>query len=289
MKKVSIITVNYNDAVGLRATAESIVCQARYEEIEWIVIDGGSNDGSVDVIHEYADKISYWVSEPDGGIYHAMNKGIAQASGEYLLFRNSGDMMYSSDVIAKFIDHESFGRVDYCSGLNEIHDQKGWFRDSHAPEKVTLATFFRQGVSHPATFIRRTRFESCQYDEKLRIASDMKFFFIDLVLKNASYAVLPFCVCRFSYGGISTSYQLSTTEVNTYLQENLHPRVYADYTRLFRNNPKCEQVLINLIFNRTWELKLVSILASLVCYPRYAWKCCKNKWRRFMVQMGIGR
>lgn len=87
--KYSIITINYNNADGLRRTIESVVNQT-YKDIEYIIIDGGSTDGSVDVIKEYGSQIDYWVSEPDKGIYNAMNKGILQAHGEYLNFMNSG-------------------------------------------------------------------------------------------------------------------------------------------------------------------------------------------------------
>jgi glycosyltransferase involved in cell wall biosynthesis len=88
--KLSVITINYNNAIGLRKTIESVVNQT-FRDYEYIIIDGGSTDGSVDVIKEYADKIDYWVSEPDKGIYNAMNKGVAAAHGEYTNFLNSGD------------------------------------------------------------------------------------------------------------------------------------------------------------------------------------------------------
>ena len=96
--KLSVITINYNNRDGLRKTIESVVNQT-CRDFEYIIIDGGSTDGSVDVIKQYADRIDYWVSEPDKGIYHAMNKGIAVAHGEYLNFMNSGDCFYESTVV----------------------------------------------------------------------------------------------------------------------------------------------------------------------------------------------
>ena len=90
MTKVSVITISYNNAEGLRRTIESVVAQ-NYSDYEYIIIDGGSTDNSRQIIESYADHISYWVSEPDKGVYNAMNKGIAQATGEYLHFLNSGD------------------------------------------------------------------------------------------------------------------------------------------------------------------------------------------------------
>ena len=90
----SIITINYNNSEGLRQTIDSVVSQT-YHEYEYIVIDGGSTDGSVDIIGFFSDKVDYWVSEKDRGIYHAMNKGVAQAHGDYCIFMNSGDSFYN--------------------------------------------------------------------------------------------------------------------------------------------------------------------------------------------------
>ena len=88
--KLSIITVNLNNLEGLKKTYESVVCQT-FTDYEWLVIDGGSTDGSREFIEEHQDKFAYWCSEPDKGIYNAMNKGIVRAKGEYLNFMNSGD------------------------------------------------------------------------------------------------------------------------------------------------------------------------------------------------------
>ena len=102
--KFSIITINYNNVEGLRNTIKSVVNQT-YTDYEFIIIDGGSTDGSVEVIKEYANIITYWVSEPDKGIYNAMNKGIEVANGEYLNFMNSGDCFYNNDVLQKVADY----------------------------------------------------------------------------------------------------------------------------------------------------------------------------------------
>jgi glycosyltransferase involved in cell wall biosynthesis len=106
LPKLSIITINYNDVLGLKRTLESVTGQI-YSNFEYIVINGGSTDGSKELLEKYTDKISYWVSEPDQGIYHAMNKGIEKASGEYLLFMNSGDLFYNSGILKEVVDHIS--------------------------------------------------------------------------------------------------------------------------------------------------------------------------------------
>ena len=100
--KLSVITINLNDAEGLQKTLRSVWERQSFTDFEHIVIDGASTDGSVEVIKKYADKLAYWVSEPDKGIYSAMNKGIVRARGEYLLFINSGDWL-ADDVLAKVL------------------------------------------------------------------------------------------------------------------------------------------------------------------------------------------
>ena len=99
MKPISIITINYNNASGLEKTIRSVVEQT-YNEYEYIIIDGASLDKSKEVIQEYQRYIDFWCSEKDSGIYNAMNKGIQKASGEYLLFLNSGDVLHNSAVLA---------------------------------------------------------------------------------------------------------------------------------------------------------------------------------------------
>ena len=98
---LSIITINYNDKEGLARTMNSVLSQT-YTDFEYIVIDGGSNDGSKTIIEQHQDQLGYWVSEPDSGIYNAMNKGIAKANGEYILFLNSGDVLID-DTIIKYV------------------------------------------------------------------------------------------------------------------------------------------------------------------------------------------
>ena len=97
--KLSIITINYNNREGLKRTIESVVNQT-FTDFEWILIDGGSTDGSKELIEQYSNRFSYWVSEPDNGIYNAMNKGLRAAKGDYLQFLNSGDRLYNAQSLA---------------------------------------------------------------------------------------------------------------------------------------------------------------------------------------------
>ena len=116
--KLSVITINFNNRDGLRKTIESVVNQT-YKDFEYIVIDGGSTDGSVDVIKEYTDRIDYWVSEPDKGIYNAMNKGIDVAQGEYCLFLNCMGILNEKhllDIIKEYEDGTLYTKIKKKKG-----------------------------------------------------------------------------------------------------------------------------------------------------------------------------
>ena len=113
---VTIITVSYNVVDTIESTIQSVVNQ-RYNNIEYIIIDGGSNDGTVDIIKKYEDHITYWISEPDGGIYYGMNKGIIKSNGDWLCFMNAGDRFASNDVLEHIFDSNIvFDNIDVIFG-----------------------------------------------------------------------------------------------------------------------------------------------------------------------------
>lgn len=135
MTKLSIITINLNNREGLQKTMASVLCQT-FTDYEYIIIDGGSTDGSVDLIKKFADKITYWVSEPDKGIYDAMNKGLDAASGEWINFMNAGDVFYDSKVLKNFIEQgvsnfpeKIFFYSDYYS--EEISGERKYCETDH--------------------------------------------------------------------------------------------------------------------------------------------------------------
>lgn len=268
-KKITIITINYNDVSGMRKTAESIVSQEWYEFIEWIVIDGGSTDGSVELIRSYENKISYWISEKDNGIYHAMNKGIIQARGDYVIFRNSGDMMSSNDVVKRFLQHSAYGKYDHCAGISEDFRDGIWYKNWYPFSSIGIQTFFRSAIAHHAVFTKRERFINELYDETMKIGADMKFFMKDFLINNASYAVLDFPVCKFSIGGISCrNIELGTKEHERARKELLPTFIYNELKKIFSGNKKHEQILINTIYARTWEFRVLAYFAWLLCLPR---------------------
>lgn len=249
MKKVSIITINLNNKDGLRKTAESVVSQTAFSGIEWIVIDGGSTDGSVDVINQFSDKIAYWISEPDKGIYNAMNKGVVQAQGEYVIFLNSGDVFAGRGVISRFVSSDKFGEFDHVVGsANLVKDSKALFCKSPLSESsLSGLLLLKNPIVHQAQFIRRTRFSNTRYDERYCICADMKFSFDDIILCGATYAVLDVVVVNYDCSGISSRFVgQRMQEEEQYLKEVLPKRVYTDYVKWQKGDCLLTRIVIKL-------------------------------------------
>lgn len=197
--KLSIITVNFNNQVGLQRTIDSVLCQT-WKDFEWLVIDGGSTDGSKELIEQYQEHFSYWCSEPDKGVYNAMNKGIKHAVGDYLLFLNSGDALYDQDVLQKVSDLKSV--ADIISGQVVRMDNNELLRPY---DKSIFMQLYRDTLNHQGTFIKRALFQGQLYDESLKIVSDWKFW-LDAILKgNASVDMIPVIVARQDMTGISSN------------------------------------------------------------------------------------
>lgn len=145
--KLSIITINYNNKAGLQKTIDSVVCQT-WRDFEWIVIDGGSADGSKELIEQYQQHFSYWCSERDDGVYSAMNKGICISLGDWIMILNSGDYLYSKDSLFELMNAVS-DDVDIIYG-NSIEDNKGYkkvIEASNNPEVMNYWPAYRHGSS----------------------------------------------------------------------------------------------------------------------------------------------
>lgn len=198
--KVSIITINFNNANGLERTIKS-VCEQTYQDIEYIIIDGGSTDNSVDVIKVHEDKISYWVSESDKGIYNAMNKGTAQAHGEYCLFLNSGDKLFSPKSLENVIQQVSDADIISCDLIVDDDEINGYVSP---PDEITPAFMFRRGVPHPSTLIKTSVIKQYDYREDFKIISDWIFFYETLIRNDASYQHISLPLSVFYTDGISS-------------------------------------------------------------------------------------
>lgn len=244
MKKLSIITINYNNRDGLQKTIESVINQT-FSDYEYIVIDGGSTDGSIDVIQRYADKIDYWVSEPDRGIYHAMNKGILKAHGEYCNFLNSGDYYIQNNILGQIFGQSQ--SEDILSGLYVTDTNKGPY--GHLVP-MSMLSFVKTSMGHSSSFIKRYLFENHLYDEKLKIVSDWKFFIESIIFQNCTVKNISEIVVIFDSTGISnTSRELDLQERDTVLKELLPERIYKDYLYFMKSDSSILQ--LTPYFNKT--------------------------------------
>lgn len=197
--RLSIITVNLNNRDGLKKTIESVIPQT-FKDFEWIVIDGGSNDGSKELIEQYAEHFSYWVSEPDKGIYNAMNKGIRVAKGEYIQFLNSGDWLYDNTALERCFSHGFDADIAYGDILFYKAEGK---EECHYPQCMSLRFLYKFSLGHPASFIKRELFQAELYDETLKIVSDWKFF-LRQAIRNKRFEYINEMVSCFVTDGISS-------------------------------------------------------------------------------------
>ena len=223
---LSIITVNYNNAEGLERTIKSVQEQT-YPEIEHIIIDGGSKDGAVEIIKKYEKKIAYWVSEPDNGIYNAMNKGVAQAHGDYCLFLNSGDILYNKDAVEKLCSQQI--NADIVAANLECEDASG--STNIPPDEMSLSYFFTSSIPHPSTLIRTGLLHKIPYREDYKIISDWIFFFDTLILQNATYQHVDVFLSKFDMSGVSRNKEKALLEQEQYLSSIIPPRVYCEYNQ----------------------------------------------------------
>ena len=164
--KLSIITINRNNAIGLEQTIKSVI-SLKYSNFEYIVIDGASTDNSIDIIRKYASSITFWISEPDKGIYNAMNKAVDFASGEYIFFLNSGDI-FTDGCSFDFMNNATTDFIFTSVIMNNKH-----IRIKSTPPKRLNKFDLYEGICHQATIIKRSVFiEQGKYDEEFKIIAD---------------------------------------------------------------------------------------------------------------------
>jgi len=228
---ISIITVNLNDRAGLARTLASIGRQT-FTDREVVVVDGGSTDGSVDVIRENAPVVTDWVSEKDGGIYDAMNKGIRRAHGTYCAFVNGGDALASDDALERFFAAgDPVEDILYSDAVVEHRD--GTTDVWQTPDPLTWDYLMRTQLPHPSTAFRRDLFERIgPYDTGLRMAADYEFYLRALVVRGATWRRVPVPLGLFVEGGFSSrpeTYPLLRQERKLAKERALPPLLLAHW------------------------------------------------------------
>jgi glycosyltransferase involved in cell wall biosynthesis len=225
--KISIITVNLNNAAGLDKTILSVAKQ-NYSDLEYIIIDGGSTDDSNDVINRNGKVISYSISEKDKGIYNAMNKGIVKATGEYLLFLNSGDTLINENSLQRLTDQGKNADIIY-GDIKMSENSKS--REVIFPQSLSFKFFFINSLPHPCTLIRKELFNVIgYYREDFKIASDWAFFVLAICKYNCSYQHVNETIADFVLGGVSST-QLHIIEIE-------RNQIYRDFFSAFADDYK---------------------------------------------------
>lgn len=256
--KLSIITINYNNLNGLKKTVDSVLSQT-WRDFEWIIIDGGSTDGSKEFIEDHQDKFSFWCSKPDKGVYHAMNKGIIKAKGDYLNFMNSGDIYHDVNSLKAVFELDRSADVVYGAMLlaNGKLDHESMMKPN-----IKWFDICRDTIPHQASFIRRNLFESIgMYEESFKIASDWYFFAKAMVQYRATFEFIPRVLADFEGGGVSDNSAIAERENAQFHLTIFGPMLLANYERA---------ATFDIIQEHRFSAKLLTVLLKLVnLYNRF--------------------
>ena len=235
---LSIITVNRNDASGLEKTMQSVLMQNRMD-FEYVVVDGASTDGSVMVIKRLAETFGNrlkWLSEPDKGIYNAMNKGIGIASGDYIQFLNSGDCLVSKDVVGRmcaFLEKNRNPAILYGNMLKDMLGGKILRDKGFAGRESSFLDFYNGTLNHSPALIRKDMFDKYGlYDESLKIVSDWKWYLQAIVFGGEKPVYVDVDVTLFDMNGISeTNKDLNIKEREWVLKQLVPSAILIDYEK----------------------------------------------------------
>lgn len=235
--KLSIITINRNNAVGLEKTMRSVATQT-FKELEYIVIDGASTDGSVEVIKSLESEFAHlkWVSEPDAGIYNAMNKGLRMASGDYIQILNSADCLAAPEVTERMLEElekQGYPSILYGNMVKCFPDGRKMVDKCFAGQEITMLGMYTGTLNHDPAYIRRDLFEKYgYYDESLKIVSDWKWYLQALILGGETLQYVDLDITLFDMTGISeTNKELDKKEREMVLEQLFPKAIIADYER----------------------------------------------------------
>lgn len=211
---ISIITINLNNKNGLKRTIESVLNQTYRDKIQYIIIDGDSNDGSKEIINQYKYNIDYWVSEKDNGLYNAMNKGIQASTNDYCLFLNSGDYLSENNVIERIYDSLD---ADIVYGDEYKLKTNGTRYLTKYPDKLDENFFKRTSLPHQSSFIKTSLLKQTPYSEKWKLLGDWLWFRERIIEDKVTYKHLNIPISVYGLDGIST------------IQRNLHNEEKKSY------------------------------------------------------------
>ena len=215
MPLFSIITINYNNSEGLQRTIESVISQS-FKDYEFIVIDGKSTDNSVLVLEKFKPYFTFCVSEKDKGIYDAQNKGIQKATGNYLIFMNSGDCFSENDILQKtalFINENKHYKIYY--GNVNLLEKNGIETTHYPPPNLDIDYLYFNSLNHQSCFIDKKLFEKYgDYNLNYKICADYDFFLKILVKENNAYCYFNETICKYENFGLSKNSSVFDDLVN---------------------------------------------------------------------------
>lgn len=232
--KLSVITINLNNKTGLLRTLASVESQID-RQFEHVIVDGASTDGSVEVIKEYAERHDNvrWISEPDTGIYNAMNKAARMATADYILYINSGDELFSTEIVNKFrrltCDSEIILGKTLLVDSNNGSQKKIHYK--LCEPSLSFLVMLIQGIAHQSAFIKRITQVNTPYDESLNIVADFHFFMKKIIFENCSISLADFYVSKFYTGGVSYT-DSSRAERESVIRNLMPERIMLDYKGL---------------------------------------------------------
>lgn len=236
---VSVITICYNAVSEIEKTILSVINQT-YPGVEYIVIDGGSTDGTVEIIQKYSHHLSFWVSEPDHGIYDAMNKGIGHATGEWIHFLNAGDVYHDHNVLEHFIPKISATTAIAYGDTLYVFSIASKVRKALPLSKMDEF----MPIGHPATFVRSDYHKQHLFDTTYKSSGDYKFFYDAYYRDKAEFQYIPYVVADFdAEGGISTSNPFLVKEEDARLRGISHTLKW----KLWFNYFKCRYHLSKMV------------------------------------------
>lgn len=259
--KLSIITINYNDINGLQKTIESVLAQT-WKDFEWIVIDGGSTDGSREIIEQYKEHFSYWCSEPDKGIYNALNKGIYHANGEYISCMNAGDCFYEATTLSKVFEKDHHEEILYGDWI-EVYQKECVLK--HEPYPIDFHVFCHQNICHQAMFVKSTNLKQKGFDESYKLLADFARW-TEMLLQKCSIVFVDCIVCKYDMGGISSSnLELSLSESKRIQAEIIPSCIYPMLEELDYYASICAFARLKLLLkNGGIQSKIIRILLKLM-------------------------
>lgn len=273
--RLSIITINRNNAEGLEKTMLSVAAQT-CKEIEYVVVDGASTDESIEVVKKLEPQFAHlqWVSEPDAGIYNAMNKGIRMASGDYIQILNSGDCLAADDVTRRMLnalEDKSFPNILYGNMVKCFPDGRRYVDNAYAGQKETFLFFYLGTLNHDPTYIRRDLFEKYgYYDESLKIVSDWKWFMQAIIFGGEKPVYVDMNVTLFDMTGISESNDALVKEERQQVLRQIFPAaLLADYECYAEPIERYQRLQ-----RHPWALRLANII------ERFLFKTEKRKDRK---------